>query len=89
MPTAPKERVNQRSIQPGPGWHHVNGAVWDHTSGLRCHLLGTARLATGEVVEGTNWPEAMRLWWFIRANGGSRRRGVLAWALSFNQPQEK
>ena len=67
--------------KPGPGWTRPGVApVWDHPSGIRAHLYGMYQV--GQVwVDGTEWPESLRLNWYIRVNGGNRKRGVMAWAL--------
>lgn len=65
----------------GPGWEHVAGPVFDHTSGLRIHLGGLARLPSGAVVYGTRWPVSQRMYRAIRVHGGNRRRGIMRWAM--------
>ena len=41
-----------------PGWKHVGGAVYDHTSGTRVHVMGLCTLPNGESVNGMLWPES-------------------------------
>ena len=72
-----------KNIRPGTGWRHVNGSVYDHQSGLRLHLLGVLRLSSGSIINGDMWPESRRVGWFVRANGGNRKRGLMAWARSY------
>lgn len=66
----------------GSGWKHVGGAVYDHPTGLRVHVMGICRLASGDTVDGMRWPESDRLNRFARINGSNRKRGAMAWALS-------
>ncbi len=70
--------------KPGPGWSPVGIApVWDHDrSGLRVHASGICLLPDGCVIIGSVWPESQSLNWFVRINGGNRRRGAMAWAIS-------
>lgn len=65
-----------------PGWKHVAGSVYDHESGLRVHGSGLCRLPDGRCVWGMQWPESQTLERFVRICGGSRRRGVMAWAMN-------
>ena len=68
-------------FKPGRGWSHAGGAVFDHVDGIRIHVSGMCRLPPdGEVVKGTDLPEIQMMNWFIRINGGNRKRGVMAWA---------
>lgn len=72
--------MSERRLTPGSGWNPVGGAVYEHTSGLCCHTLGLCRLPSGKLVDGMVWPECRLVSWFIRVNGGNRKRGVMAWA---------
>ncbi len=73
--------------RPGPGWRHVNGAVYAHTSGLVIHTYGLAMIPGTIVVWGTRWPESQRLDKYIKINGGNRCRGVMAWAIKLDRPE--
>ena len=77
--------MRREQLRPGPGWKHVAGAVWDHDSGIRIHVGGLSGVIGGTVIDGTRWPECRDLDWMIAVNGGNRKRGVMAWALS-HQP---
>lgn len=70
------------TYRPGPGWQHVGSSVYDHSSGLRIHVLGMCRLPDGKVIYGETWPESKSLDRCIRICGGNRRRGVMVWGLS-------
>lgn len=70
-------------VKPGSGWKHLGGAVYEHSSGVRAHVLGVVRLPDGTHIHGDAWPEYSRLRRMIAINGGNRKRGVLAWARSF------
>lgn len=67
-------------MKPGPGWKHVGGAVYDHSSGIRAHVGGYCRLPSGEFISGNTIDQLYALNRFIRINGGNRKRGVMAWA---------
>ena len=73
-------RLTRQSIRPGPGWSKLAGAVYQHRTGLRIHIYGLCWWIGGRLVRGRLWPESQWLDLFIRANGGNRRRGVMAWA---------
>ena len=73
--------------RPGPGWHKLGVAVYEHDSGLRIHVHGLAVLPDGRQIFGTHWPESKRMYWFIAVNGGCRRRGVMAWAQAWETTQ--
>ena len=68
------------SVRPGPGWSHIAGVVWEHDNGTRIHLLGMARLPNGEWISSNKWPDSRDADFMIRANGGNRKRGLMAWA---------
>ena len=67
-------------LRPGPGWTCLGGPVWEHTSGTRVHWSGPIvrlpDMSMPPVYLG------MRLNTVIRANGGNRKRGVMAYALT-------
>jgi hypothetical protein len=68
---------------PGPGWTRAGIApVYDHVSGVRVHVTGLCRLASGEMIWGRRWPECQILDRMIRINGGNRKRGAMAWSLA-------
>jgi len=71
----------RKILKPGPGWKHVGGPCWEHSNGVRIHPYGLVRLREGRVIVGTVWPESNNMDFFIKANGGNRKRGVMAWAL--------
>ena len=66
--------------RPGAGWQHIAGSVWDHESGLRLHMLGLVRLPCGKMVSANKWPTSQTAALAIRI-AGSRRRGLMVWAL--------
>lgn len=71
-----------RITKPGPGWKRLGGAVYEHTSGNRIHVMGLLRTPAGEMINGMQWPESQVLTRFVRMAGGNHRRGVMAWAKS-------
>lgn len=82
---APVERLVRHHLRckPGRGWkqHDVTTCVWDHESGIRLHLGGCLRLADGRFVDANIWPEACSVSLAVRMAGGSRKRGLMLWAL--------
>ena len=71
-------------LSPSSGWYSVGGAVWDNANygGLRIHTGGYCVLpATGKFI-GADWPESQLLDCCIEICGGSRRRGVMIWAMN-------
>ena len=68
-------------IAPGPGWvrRADTSSVWDHSSGLRLHMMGMVQLTNGLIVWGHVWPESIAVQSCIDMVGGSRRRGLLLW----------
>ena len=77
--------VRRFARRPGPGWKHMAGSVWEHTSGLRIHLLGMARLPDGQSVP----------WCFDdeydakRQQGYNVKRALMVWGLSLLSPNVK
>lgn len=70
-----------RPHKPGPGWHQVAGPVYEYgQSGARLHMLGTLRLPNGDHISTSQHSEARRSWLLVAANGGNRKRGLMAWA---------
>lgn len=67
---------------PGLGWRRIGGAIYQHTSGLRVHLLGYAFLLDGTVRSASAWPESRLANAYIRLAGGNRKRGLMMWALA-------
>jgi hypothetical protein len=69
--------------RPGNGWKaYTESPVWEHTSGIRVHTAGLLRLPDGTIINGEHWPECKTLWRAIREQGGTRRRGLMVWALA-------
>lgn len=68
--------------RPGSGWKHMAGSVWEHSTGLRIHMLGMARLPHGQSVQ----------WCFAdeydakRQQGFNLKRALMVWALSLLSP---
>lgn len=73
------------SVRPGPGWQHIYGPIWEQKDGTRIHLLGTARLPNGVFISSNDWPHSRDADFMIRANGGNRKRGLMAWAMQYNR----
>jgi hypothetical protein len=85
----PRRSATKRNpYKPGPGWRRTaNPSVWQHISGLRVHVFGIVRLASGRIVTPALFAYYRhRLWWLQRANGlrdpqHGGHRAILAWAL--------
>lgn len=77
--------VRRFARRPGAGWKHKAGSVWEHTTGLRIHLLGMARLPDGKSVP----------WKFDdeydakRQQGYNTKRALMVWALSLLSPNDE
>jgi len=76
----PPLRVHAIVMRPGPGWKHVTGPVWDHVSGVRLHMSGLVRLPDGNTVSANQCPQSKSADRAVRI-AGSRRRGLMVWAL--------
>jgi len=75
--------MTRDTIKPGPGWRHMGGAVYEHTTGVRIHGGGLmAVMPDGRTVVGAALSMSRTVWTYIEANGHNRRRGLMAWALS-------
>ncbi len=84
--THPRRSV-QRSVRrfanrPGIGWKHLAGSVWEHSTGLRIHLLGLARLPDGRSVSWKSNDEYDAK----RQQGYNTKRALMVWALSMLSP---
>jgi len=69
-------------MRPGPGWKHLNGPVWEHESGVRVHIGGLVRLPDMTIVTVNKWPERKEAGYYIKINGGNKKRGLMAWAMN-------
>ena len=76
--------MSRSQIRPGGGWKHVAGPVWEHTGGARVHIAGLVKLPDGRYLHANKWPECRDAERLIRANGGNRKRGLMAWAIAHN-----
>lgn len=76
--------VERRVIRPGNGWQHLAGPVYEHRNGSRVHMLGLVQLPNGEIINEHKYPECVDAARMIRINGGNRRRGLMAWAMTYN-----
>jgi hypothetical protein len=77
-------QVERRVMRPGPGWRHIAGPVYEHSNGTRVHMLGFVKLPDGQFLNENKWPECNAAARMIRVNGGNRRRGLMAWAMTYN-----
>ena len=71
--------MTKNKHKPGPGWKFLGCSVWQ-CGDLRLSLLGGVLLPGGSWKWAWTWPESQRAEWFIRVNGGNRKRGLMAWA---------
>jgi len=72
----------RKHYTPGAGWRYLAGAVWEHTSGARVHLMGMVRLPDMSFVSLNKYPECMEGYRLIKINGGNKKRGLMAWTVS-------
>jgi hypothetical protein len=63
----------------------MGGSVWEHTSGLRIHLRGMAKLPDGPSV---SWRLADE-YDAKRQQGYNVKRALMVWALSLLLPNDK
>ena len=77
-------QVKPLVIRPGPGWRHIAGHVYAHSNGTQIHVGGFVQLPSGEFLSDRKWPECQDAARMIRANGGNRKRGLMAWAMTYN-----
>ena len=72
----------RKIYRPRPGWKQISGQVWEHTSGARIHTIGMVRMPNGKRWWINNWTESQIGHKMIAINGGNRKRGLMAWAVS-------
>lgn len=69
--------------RPGLGWQHIpESAVWDHSSGLRIHRIGMARLPDGRHVSRDSNAEWSHSHAAQKLTGYNDKRALMVWALS-------
>ena len=68
------------ALRPGVGWKRVTGAVYTRADGLKLHLLGFCKLPGASNVHGDSAEAYYLQNKLIKINGGSRKRGLMAWA---------
>lgn len=69
--------------RPGIGWKHLAGSVWEHTTGIRIHLLGVTRFSDGTTMSWNSQDKSDAL----RQQGFNAKRALMVWSLSqFNTP---
>ena len=68
--------------RPGAGWKQISGPVWEHTSGLRVHVLGMAMLPDGSRMT-WEWRDEYAA---LRQQAYNTKRALMVWALSLLSP---
>lgn len=78
------ERNNGAMVmRPGPGWKQLKGPVWEHSSGVRIHVAGYVLLGENVFLSLYEFGGASTIGQkLVKANGGNRKRGLMAWALT-------
>lgn len=66
-------------LRPGSGWRRLDGAVWEHKTGMRIHLGGMLRFSDGKTIASTSEDNATD---YIRICGWNKKRGLMVWALN-------
>ena len=69
-----------KNIRPGNGWVQLSPSVFEYTDGTRIHLLGLVKLINGTSLHTHQFPDSVEAYSLILANGGNRKRGMMAWA---------
>jgi len=77
-----KRPLDRLVMRPGPGWKHLAGPVWEHTTGTRIHTMGLVRLPDKTHIWINHFDAGKLGRWLVRANGGNRKRGLMAWAMN-------
>ena len=74
--------------KPGPGWTKLGSGVYEHSTGVRIHLLGLARIpgknrygAPG-IARVFDKPHRATFARIIKEQGGNHRRAMMIWALT-------
>jgi len=80
IPQAVQRPVDRLVMRPGAGWKYLGGGVWEYTNGTRVHLGGLIRLPDMNFKSLNNINDGVVGHFFIKANGGNRKRGLMAWA---------
>jgi hypothetical protein len=75
-----RQPINKSYIKPGSGWTRLNGAVWEHVSGVRVHISGRLVRDRKKEIVVLNDDQNKLLDAYIYANGGNLLRGMLAFA---------
>lgn len=80
-------RLRSSDIKPGSGWQCMSNPVYEHVSGVRVHVSGRLlwRKETGVIKLSEYEGEVLDL--FIGANGGNKKRGIMAFARFVNGGQ--
>jgi len=74
-------RLHKFVMRPGPGWHHLGGAVWQHDNGSKIHIGGLMVYPhNGEIIR--HWEQYEIVNKLIKINGGNIKRGLMAWAMN-------
>lgn len=76
-------------LRSGVGWKHVAGSVWEHVGGARVHMGGTVRTPGGQHFSLNNLCAGDLGRLLVRVNGGSRKRGLMAWAVNLAAAEGK
>lgn len=75
-------------LRPGPGWKHLGGVVWEHENKTRIHWSGPiVRLPDGSMP--SVWADRSMVNFLIKINGGNRKRGIMAYAMTLFQQNVK
>lgn len=69
--------LDRKVMRPGTGWKRLSGAVYEKNE-VRVHMVGTCRLKSGVFVSGNEWPRSQWFDFFVKINGGNRKRGLMA-----------
>lgn len=73
--------IKRPAIKPGNGWRRIGAVVYEkRPGGIKLHMQGIVKLIDGSIIHDTSPPHYYIVAKLIKANGGNRKRGLMAWA---------
>lgn len=77
-------------MNPGPGWRHLSGSVWENRRGTRVHISGhVIRFADGTTRAFYQICDGGPMFRFLVRAGRNNRRAALTLARIVEQPSEQ
>ena len=75
----------RKNYKPTNGWHYLGSSVYEHNNKTRIHTLGLIRFPNMTFIHENKYPEAISVSKMIAINGGNRKRGLMALAISMTK----